>query len=95
MEEAIAAFKASTSWANFVTSVRGRGDLHPGVKELPHPAAHLLSRFQKSATPAMMKTAPWSAKRIDDALKRGPRQSSRRGIEFLQEEYADMMKKEK
>ena len=47
VEKAIAAFKASTSWASFVTSVRGRGDLHPGVRELPHPAAHLLSRFQK------------------------------------------------
>ena len=69
VEKAIAAFKASTSWASFVTSVRGRGDLHPGVKDLPHPAAHLLSRFQKSGTPAMMKTAPWSAERIDDALK--------------------------
>ena len=33
VEKAIAAFKASTSWASFVTSVRGRGDLHPGVKE--------------------------------------------------------------
>ena len=42
----------------------------------------------------MMKTAPWSAERIDDALKRGPHQSSHRGIEFLQEEYADMMGKE-
>ena len=94
MEKAIAAFKASTSWASFVTSVRGRGDLHPGVKELPHPAAHLLSRFQKSGTPAMMKTAPWFAERIDDALKRGPCQSSHRGIEFLREEYADMMDKE-
>ena len=83
VEKAIAAFKASSSLANFVTSVRGKGDLHPGVRELPHPAAHLLSRFQKSGTPAMMKTAPWSAERIDDALKRGPQQSSHRGIEFL------------
>ena len=83
VEKAIAAFKVSTSWASFITSVRGRGDLHPGVKELPHPAAYLLSRFQKSGTPAMMKTAQWSAERIDDALKRCYHQSSHRGIEFL------------
>ena len=42
----------------------------------------------------MMKTAPWSAERIDDALKRGPHQSSHRGIEFPQEEYAGMIDKE-
>ena len=42
----------------------------------------------------MMKTAPWSAERIDDVLRRGPRQSSHLGIEFLREEYADMMDKE-
>ena len=83
VEKEIAAFEASTSWANFVTSVRGRGDLDPGVKKLPHPAAHLLSRFQKSGTPAMIKTAPWSVERIDDALKRGPHQFSHRCIEFL------------
>ena len=83
VKKAIAAFKASISWANFVTSVRGRGDLHPGVKELPHPAAYLLSRFEKSGTPAMMKTAHWSAERIYDALRRGPHKSSHCGIEFL------------
>ena len=55
VEKAIAVFKASTSWANFVTSVRGRGDLYPGVKGLLHSAAHLLSRFQRSGTPTMMK----------------------------------------
>ena len=42
----------------------------------------------------MMKTAPWSAERIDDALKRDPHQSSHCGIEFMREEYADMMDKE-
>ena len=31
--------------------------------------------------------------RINDALKRGPHQSSHLSIEFLQEEYADMMDK--
>ena len=32
VEKVIAAFKALTSWNDFVTSVRGRGDLHPGCK---------------------------------------------------------------
>ena len=83
VEKVIAAFKASTSWANCVSSGRGRGDLHPGVNELPHSAAHLLSRFHQSRTPAMMKTAPWPAERRVEALKRNPHQSSHRGIEFL------------
>ena len=94
MEKAVASFKVSTSWSHFIASVRGRGDLQPGVKDLPHPAAHMLSRFQKSRVPAIMKHAPWSADRIQEALKRGPHQSSHKGIEFLREKYADMMDKE-
>ena len=42
----------------------------------------------------MMKTTPWSAERIDDALKRGPHQSFHSSIEFLQKEYADIMDKQ-
>ena len=33
VEKATAAFKASISWADFVTSVRGKRDLHHGVSQ--------------------------------------------------------------
>ena len=94
IEHAAAAFKASGSWGDFVRSIRGRGDLHPDVGTLPHPAAHLLSRFQKCGTPAIIQSSPWTPERIEAALKRGPHQSSARGIEFLRNEYADMMDKQ-
>ena len=94
IESASAAFVASDSWGSFIRSIRGRGDLHPDVAKLPHPAAHLLSRFQKSGTPALISSEPWSPTRIAAALKRGPHKSSKNGIEFLRDEYADMMNKQ-
>ena len=49
---------AAANAREFNINIIHNKDLHPGVKELPHPAAHLLSRFQKSGTPAMMKRHP-------------------------------------
>jgi hypothetical protein len=87
-------YKSSLSWGDFIRSVRGKGDLHPNVKDLDHPAAHLLSRFQKVGTPAILSGDPWTPRRIEAALKRGPHSSSKKGIEFLREEYADMIDKQ-
>ncbi|VEU39857.1 unnamed protein product, partial [Pseudo-nitzschia multistriata] len=92
--KAVTAFHQANCWGDFVRSVRGRGDLHPEVGELPHPAAQLLHSFQQEGTPAVMMSPPWGAARIAGALARGPHKSSHNGIEFLREEYADMMDKQ-
>ncbi|VEU43031.1 unnamed protein product, partial [Pseudo-nitzschia multistriata] len=92
--KAVEAFLKAPTWGDFVRSVRGRGDLHPDVDRLPHPAAGLLKRFQLEGTPARMKGPPWGPGRIAAALARGPHKSSHNGIEFLCEEYADMMDKQ-
>lgn len=94
IEKAAKAFVEAPSFGDFIRKVRGRGDLHPDVGALPHPAAHLLSRYQKSGTPVVMKTAEWSPARRRAAIARGPHVSSKRGIDFLREEYADMMDKQ-
>ena len=91
---ASAAFLSATSWGNFVKHARGRGDLHSAVGTLDHPAAHLLSRYQKSGTPAVISTPPWTRQRLNAAIKRGSHQSAKNGIAFLREEYADMMDKQ-
>lgn len=94
IEAASAAFKAANSWGSFIRGARGRGDLHPDVGKLNHPAAHLLSRYQKSGTPAVISSCPWTPDRLKKALQRGPHQSAKNGISFLREEYADMMDKQ-
>lgn len=87
-------FRAASSYEEYIRTIRGRGDLHPDVGMLPHPAAQLLSRYQKIGTPAMMQNGPWSSERIDEALIRGPHKSAKLGVPFLRDEFADMIKKQ-
>ena len=47
-------FQRAMSWSDFVRMSRGRGDLCPGINALPHPAAHLLGRYQKLGTAVVM-----------------------------------------
>jgi len=93
IEDLILQYESSSTWGAFIRSVRGRGDLHPEVSSIDHPAAHLLSRYQKVGTPAIIETDPWTPSRIQAALKRGPHSSCVKGIKFLREEYADMIEK--
>eukprot|EP00536_Pseudo-nitzschia_multiseries_P018029 jgi/Psemu1/53796/gm1.53796_g len=87
-------YNNSTSWGDIIRTIRGQGDIHPDVGNIPHPACHLLDHFGKEGTPASMTGPPWDSARISGALARGPHQSSHQGIAFLQEEYADMMDKQ-
>jgi hypothetical protein len=83
VDQLAARYKSSLSWGSFIQEVRGKGDLHLNVKELDHRAAHLLSWFQKVGTPAIVSSDPWTPRRIQAALKRGPHSSSKQGIAFL------------
>ena len=94
VEELSHQYVTSDSYGNFIRDVRGRGDLHPEVGSLPHPAAHLLSHFQKVGTPAIINAKPWTPSRLEATLKRGPHSSCSDGIEFLREEFADMIEKQ-
>ena len=79
---------------DFIRTFRGKGDLHPDIANIPHPTAHLLSHFQKVGTLAIMSDEPWSDGKIEAALKRVPHSSSKNGIEFLRNEFADMVNKQ-
>eukprot|EP00536_Pseudo-nitzschia_multiseries_P017358 jgi/Psemu1/50546/gm1.50546_g len=94
INQAIHVYTHSASWGDFIRTIRGRGDIHPHVGTLPHPASGLLDQFGKEGTPASMSGPPWDPARIATAISRGPHQSSHLGIEFLREEYADMMDKQ-
>eukprot|EP00536_Pseudo-nitzschia_multiseries_P015922 jgi/Psemu1/44297/gm1.44297_g len=48
---AVTAYHRSTSWGDFIRTIRGRGDIHPDVATIPHPAGSLLDRFGTDGTP--------------------------------------------
>eukprot|EP00536_Pseudo-nitzschia_multiseries_P000159 jgi/Psemu1/338/gm1.338_g len=79
----ITVFNNSSSWGEFIRTIRGQGDIHPDVGNIPHPVSLLLAHFGKEGTPASMSDPPWNPARIANALARGPHQSSHQGIEFF------------
>ena len=87
-------YKFATSWGDFIWDVCGCSDLHPDVAHICHPAACMLSRFQKSGTPALLESDPWAPSWIKAALKQGPHRFCIQGIDFLREEYSDMIEKQ-
>ena len=80
-------------WTEFVEHRRPRSDLHPNVKDLPHPASRLLHRYQQHGVPIRFHTPPWNQSQIDRALDRGPHRSCHEHIDFLEEEFIDMINK--
>ena len=79
-------------WSKFVRQKRGVGDL--GSLEFDHPARRLLRHYKYHGAPVKFSTAKWSRRRIKRALHRGPHKSCFQFLEFLQEEFVDMIKKD-
>jgi hypothetical protein len=94
VQEASILFQSSASWEDFVPKVRdARGDFHPDVGKVPHPAAHLLSHFRISGDPVTCSGVPWTFVQKAAALTRGPHQSARQYLPFLRQEFIDMIRK--
>jgi hypothetical protein len=81
------------SWEQFVVQSRGPSDLCSNIKELPHPAAHLLGHLEARGAPVVMKTGPWSTAQTSRALRHGPHKSALEHIAFLHQELVDMIHK--
>jgi hypothetical protein len=94
VRDAVETLKQSSSWEDFVA--RGQapnGDLHPDVGKLPHRAAHLLNRLRVSGAPVATKSAPWTRQQKQEVIRRGPHQSAHQHVDFLRQEYVDMIRK--
>ena len=70
-----------------------RGNFHPNVGKLRHPAAHLLTRLKTSGAPVVTKNKPWNRSQKIAALERGPHKSAKEHLPFLREEYTDFCNK--
>jgi len=87
-------FGKADSWTQFASEcTEGRGDFHPAVGSIPHPAAPFLSYIREHGVPVLMLTPPWSKGRLKAALSRGPHKSAKENIQFLREEFAAMIQK--
>ena len=83
---------AKLGWKSFVASRRKRNDFNV-LKDIKHPAARLLHHLDTNGVPVILKSTPWSVDKIEKALKRGPHRSSLEYIDFLEEEFVDMINK--
>lgn len=79
-------------WENFVTKRRNGGDLS-SLQNVNHPAKSLLKHLKHRGAPVKFTTKPWTRQQIHDAISRGPHQSCNEYIDFLDEEFVDMIKK--
>jgi hypothetical protein len=91
--DASARLSASSTWEHFVQSSRSASDLAPTVRDLPHPASHLLDHLRKVGAPVITGTLPWTQDRKRAALRRGPHKSAKDHTTFLRAEFTDMINK--
>jgi len=80
-------------WNKFVQQRRPRSDL-ADLTHVNHPAKRLLCHYKHRGAPVKFTTKPWSKRKIKQAQARGPHKSCFEYIDFLQEEFIDMIKKE-
>ena len=79
-------------WRQFVEQRRSRSDF-ASLNKVDHPAQRLLKFYEERGAPVKMATESWSQDRISAALARGAHRSCMGHIEFLHEEFNDMILK--
>lgn len=71
---------------------RPRGDF-ASFDNVHHPARHLLKVLKYRGAPVRFSTEPWSAKKINTSLSRGAHRSCMGHLDFLYDEFEDMIQK--
>lgn len=80
-------------WKKLVASRRKRGDFGD-MRHLLHPAKNLLQHYKSNGVPVMFHGQPWNQEELNTAMKRGPHKSANEHVEFLCEDFADMIDKD-
>lgn len=79
-------------WQAFVKLRRGKGDF-ASLDNVDHPARRLLLHYKHRGAPVKFSSAPWTRAQVNAAIKRGPHKSCNEYIDFLEEEFVDMIQK--
>lgn len=90
---ATAACRKHKTLEQYLKSLQSRNDIHPHVQRLPHPAAPLLHDLHTFGAPAHLTDPPWSTQHKLDSIKRGPHRSATEHLDFLREEFTEMVRK--
>ncbi len=79
-------------WRGLVAHRRPFSDF-ASLDNLHHPAQRLLRLYSHRGVPVKFAMPPWTCQQLQHTLSRGPHCSSFEYIDFLQEEFVDMIKK--
>lgn len=79
-------------WHQFVKQRRPHSDFS-NLANVHHPARRLLQHYKSRGAPVKFSTPPWSSSAITRALHRGPHKSCHEYVDFLREEFTDMIAK--
>ena len=79
-------------WEELVKLKRDGGDLST-LENVNHPAQRLLRDLKHRGAPVRFSTEPWSSERVNMALARGAHKSCMGHMDFLHEEFVDMIQK--
>ena len=91
IDSSVALLSASSSWQQYVSSVRGPSHISSSVDHLPHPAAPLLVRLRTHGMPVVLRTSDWPAPLVLDRLARGSHKSADDQLTFVRDEMADFV----
>ena len=80
-------------WQRFVEMRRHGGDLSDLENVDQHPAKRLLKFYKHWGVPVKFSSPKWSRAKIKAALTRGAHKSCNEHIDFLNEEFVDMIQK--
>jgi hypothetical protein len=79
-------------WHGLVAHRRPLSDFSP-LDNVPHPARRLLRLYKHRGAPVKFSTPPWTRQQVRRALSRGPHKSAHQYLEYLEEEFVDMINK--
>jgi hypothetical protein len=80
-------------WNRFIQDRRGKSDINVAVDTIRHPARSHLRHLRRVGARAPMTTTPWSDKRIEATMARGPHKSAFEYADFLGEELLEFVLK--
>ena len=79
-------------WNGLVKQRRSTSDF-ASLNNVHHPAKRLLSFYKHRGAPVKFATPPWTRHQVTRALNRGPHKSCFEHLDFLKEEFLDMIAK--
>ena len=77
-------------WTGFIRQQCCKGNMAT-LDDVHHPAKCLLKLYKHRGAHVKFAKKPWSCQRINQAIKRGPHKSALEYLEFLKEEFVDMI----